>query len=131
MAGNRTDYGLRHLARYRSQVFSWKRNTGSSKLLFADMDFTAFSEKSGEEAAFEGRTKRLTTHDCLGRARCPAQLGTASIALAERRHNSRKYFLFGLLEGGRLFRAHAIKHACENRNVGLVLDQRTEMIGVK
>jgi hypothetical protein len=53
LAGNRTNYGLRHLARYRSQVLSWKRNAGSSKLLFADMAFTAFSEKSGEEAARE------------------------------------------------------------------------------
>ena len=47
------------------------------------------------------------------------------------RYNSHRFFLFGRLEGGRLFRAHAIKHARENRNVGLVLDQRTEMIGVK
>ena len=53
------------------------------------------------------------------------------VRLTERRHNSHRFFLSGLLEGGRLFHAHAIKHARENRNVGLVLDQRTEMIGVK
>ena len=53
------------------------------------------------------------------------------VRLTERRHNSHRFFLFGRLEGGRLFHAHAIKHARENRNVGLVLDQRTEMIGVK
>ena len=77
--------------------------------------------------------QRLTTHDWLGRARCPAQLGSARVRspLTERRHNSRRFFLPGLLGGGRLFRAHVIKHAREDRNVGLLLDQRTEMIGVK
>ena len=41
------------------------------------------------------------------------------------------FFCLAFLGGGRLFRAHVIKHARENRNVGLVLYQRTEMIGVK
>jgi hypothetical protein len=37
-------------------------------------------------------------------------------------------FLFDLSEGGRLFRAHVIKHARKNRNVGIVLEQhRTEL----
>jgi hypothetical protein len=40
-------------------------------------------------------------------------------------------YMSGLLEGGRLFRSQVIKHARKDRNVGLVLDQRTEMIRVK
>jgi hypothetical protein len=49
----------------------------------------------------------------------------------ERSQNPRRLFLSGLSEGGRLFGGHVIKHARENRNISLVLDQRTEMIGVK
>jgi hypothetical protein len=66
----------------------------------------------------------------LGLAGCldPRGRGVRTQGLAAPGH---RFFLFGILEGRRLFHAHAIKHARENRNVGLVLDQRTEMIGVK
>jgi hypothetical protein len=70
--------------------------------------------------------------DCLSRARYQRNWGLSeSVPLIERKQNPRRLFLSGLLEGGRLFGGHVMKHARENRNISLVLDQRTEMIGVK
>ena len=62
----------------------------------------------------------------------PAQLGLPeSVPPYRAKAQFAPIFSVWPLGGGRLFRAHVIKHTGENRNVGLVLDQRTEMIGVK
>ncbi len=87
-------------------------------------------------AIFRSGTWRAESGQKLSRRRLYALIGVSLDPIRRLNRTSRQVGIVptevpdGCLQY-RLFRAHVIKQPREDRNVGLVLDQRTKMIGVK